>query len=247
MAQLAGTAATMAWDSGLQRRAQDYYLLALRSAHAAGDTAFGANVLAGMARQMLYGDRPQDALELVRLAQDRVRATAGARLRAMLHTREAWAYAVMGRGTDFQRATGQAQEALAATSLSDEPYWINYFDAAELAGVTGGRLLELARQAPREHALSAAEAIHTALEQRAPDARRSYALDWIGLAECHFLVGDTTEAVRSTRQAVNVAGLTQSARVRHQLSRLYPYTVGREVPGSLREVRDQIRSLLAAA
>ncbi|MEU0634492.1 helix-turn-helix domain-containing protein, partial [Streptomyces sp. NPDC005989] len=47
MAQLAGTAATMAWDSGLHRRAQEYYRLALRAAHAGGDVVFGANVLAG--------------------------------------------------------------------------------------------------------------------------------------------------------------------------------------------------------
>ncbi|MGG2458348.1 hypothetical protein ACO0M4_00700 [Streptomyces sp. RGM 3693] len=247
MAQLAGTAATMAWDSGLQRRAQDYYLLALRAAHAAGDTAFGANVLAGMARQMLYGDRPQDALELVRLAQDGVRTTAGPRLRAMLHTREAWAYAAMGRSAAFRRATGQSHEALASTGHSDEPHWISYFDAAELAGVTGGRLLDLARQAPRQHARSAAEAIRTALDHRSPEARRSHALDWIGLAECHFLVGDTTEAAACTRRAVDAAGLTQSARVRDQLSRLYPYTVGREAPGSLREAREEIRTLLAVA
>ncbi|MEU1165686.1 helix-turn-helix domain-containing protein, partial [Streptomyces sp. NPDC005921] len=105
MAQLAGTAATMAWDTGLQRRAQSYYLLALRASHAGGDMVFGANVLVGMARQMLYREQPQDALELVRLAQDGARSVAGPRVRAMLHTREAWAYAAMGRTAAFQRAT----------------------------------------------------------------------------------------------------------------------------------------------
>ncbi|MFE7275566.1 helix-turn-helix domain-containing protein [Streptomyces sp. NPDC057623] len=104
MAYLSGTAATMAWDSGLQRRAQNYYMLALRAAHAGGAAAFGANVLAGMARQMLYRDRPQDALELVHLAQKGARKTAGPRLHAMLHTREAWAYAAMGRAAAFTHA-----------------------------------------------------------------------------------------------------------------------------------------------
>lgn len=244
MAQLAGTAATMAWDSGQQRRAQDYYLVALRSAHAAGDTAFGANVLAGMARQMLYGSRPQDALELVRLAQDGVRTTAGPRLRAMLHTREAWAYAAMGRHAAFRRASAQAGEALSGAG-PEEPYWIRYFDTAELAGVTGGRLLDLARQDPHQHAHTAAQEIRTALDQRGPEASRSHALDWIGLAECHFLVGDITGAVESTHHAVGAAAQTQSGRVRKQLAQLYPYTVGRDVPGPLREARDHIRELLA--
>ncbi|SBV07058.1 hypothetical protein YW3DRAFT_03036 [Streptomyces sp. MnatMP-M77] len=107
MAQLAGTAATMAWDSGLHRRAQDYYRLALRAAHAGGDVVFGANVLAGMARQMLYRDRADDALQLIHLAQEGARDVIGPRVRAMLHTREAWAYAAQGRAAGFQRATAE--------------------------------------------------------------------------------------------------------------------------------------------
>ncbi|MHB6904868.1 helix-turn-helix domain-containing protein [Streptomyces sp. DB-54] len=245
MAQLAGSAATMAWDSGQQRRAQDYYRVALRSAHAAGDARFGANVLAGMARQMLYVNRPQDALELVRLAQDGVRTTAGPRLRAMLHTREAWAYAAMGRHAAFHRATRQAEETLTSASTEEEPYWIGYFDSAELAGVTGGRLLDLARTDPQQHAPTAASAIRAALDQRGPEASRSHALDWIGLAECSFLVGDVAGAAETTRHAVGAAALTQSGRVRQQLAQLYPYTVGRDVPGPLREARDDIRDLLA--
>ncbi|MEU5288833.1 helix-turn-helix domain-containing protein [Streptomyces sp. NPDC020755] len=150
MAQLAGTAATMAWDSGLHRRAQDYYRLALRAAHAGGDVVFGANVLAGMARQMLYRERADDALQLIHLAQEGARDVIGPRARAMLHTREAWAYAAQGRMAGFQRATAKAAEELAsAAGHTDEPYWIAYFDEAELAGVTGGRLLDLARAEPR--------------------------------------------------------------------------------------------------
>ncbi|MFE1775465.1 hypothetical protein [Streptomyces sp. NPDC059008] len=45
--------------------------------------------------------------------------------------------------------------------------------------------------------------------------------------------------------AVGAAAHTQSGRVRQQLAQLYPYTVGRDVPGPLREARDHIRELLA--
>jgi hypothetical protein len=246
MAHLAGTAATMAWDSGLQRRAQDYYRLALRSAHAGDDTVFGANVLAGMARQMLYRQRPQDALELVRLAQDGARGVAGPRVRAMLHTREAWALSAMDRTAAFRRATEQAREALAEAEPGEEPYWIAYFDEAELAGVTGGRLLDLARQNPGSHADAAAGEIRRALDRRGPEAGRSHALDWIGLAECHYLVGDLSGAVDHTHRAVDAAELTQSSRVRSQLGQLYPYTVGQSVSRAVREARDRIRDLLAS-
>ncbi|MGW5231893.1 helix-turn-helix domain-containing protein [Streptomyces nodosus] len=247
MAYLGGTAATIAWDSGRQRQAQSYYLLALRAAHAGGDSAFGANVLAGMARQMLYRDRPQDALELVHMAQKGAAATAGPRLRAMLHTREAWAYAAMERGAAFQRATKEAADVLAGAGTDDdEPYWIAYFDDAELAGVTGGRLLDLARREPQQHAAKAADFILQAVTRRGPEAGRSHALDMIGLAECHFLLGDVTGAADFTGRAVEAAARTQSARVRTQLGQLYPYTAGRGVSPRVAEVRTMIRDLLSS-
>lgn len=246
MAQLSGTAATMAWDSGHQRRAQDYYRLALRAAHAGEDISFGANVLAGMARQMLYTDCPTDALELIRLAQDGSRGLSGPRVRAMLRTREAWAYAAMGRVAAFRRATGQAEEELASAGpQEEEPHWIGYFDQAELTGVTGGRLLDLARADPRSHSEAAAEHIRTALDARGTEAGRSHALDRIGLAETRFLAGDLTGAVAETRRAVEAASLTQSSRVRTQLGALYQYTVGRSESRAVREARDSIREQLA--
>ncbi|MFD4261959.1 helix-turn-helix domain-containing protein [Streptomyces sp. NPDC058534] len=246
MAYLGGTAATMAWDSGMQKQAQSYYLLALRAAHAAGDAAFGANVLAGMARQMLYRDRPQDALELVHLAQKGVRGEAGPRLRAMLHTREAWAYAAMGRAAAFRRATSEAMEALADGDGDEEPYWVAYFDDAELAGVTGGRLLDMARDDPQQHAEAAAESIRGALAGRGSEAGRSHALDLIGLAECHFLMGDVTGAVDHTHRAVEASARTRSNRVRTQLGLLYPYTVGRSSSRTVGEARARIREVLSS-
>lgn len=197
-----------------------------------------------MARQMLYNDRPQDALELVRLAQDGARHTAGPRLRAMLHTREAWALARMNRPSSFRRATGQAAEALSDAGRIDEPYWIGYFDDAELAGVTGGRLLDMARSDPRAYADQAADHIRTALGQRSTEASRGHALDWIGLAECAFLLGDITSAADHSHRAVEVAYGLHSGRVRTRLAQLYPYTVGDSVPRAIADVRGSIRTLL---
>jgi transcriptional regulator with XRE-family HTH domain len=246
LAQLAGTAAGMAWDSGLQRRAQDYYRLSLRAAHAGGDRLWGANVLAGMARQMLYANRPGDALDLVRLAQDGAREVAGPRVRAMLHTREAWALAALGRPSAFNRATEQARQELAgAAGGEEEPYWIGYFDAAELAGTTGGRVLELARADPRAHADRAGEEIREALAQRGPEAGRSIALDRLGLAEVYFLAGDLRAAVVETHAAADAAERVQSGRVREGMAWLYSYTVGHGASGPVREARARLREQLA--
>jgi hypothetical protein len=83
MAQLSETAAIMSWDSGRQALAQRYYVLSLRASKAAGDRAFGANVMAAMARQLLYLGHASDALELVRLAQDDSSGYATASVRSM--------------------------------------------------------------------------------------------------------------------------------------------------------------------
>jgi hypothetical protein len=194
---------------------------------------------------MLYRDRPQDALELVHLAQKGARKAVGPRVRAMLHTREAWAYAAMDRVAAFKRATGEATETLAEVDAGEEPYWIAYFDEAELAGVTGGRLLDMARNDP-QHAEAAAEGIRGALATRGAEAGRSHALDLIGLAECHFLMGDFTGAVEQTHRAVDAAACTQSNRVRAQLGRLYPYTVGRSASRTVSDARTRIRELLSS-
>lgn len=243
LAQLSATAASMAWDAGLQRRAQDYYQLALRAAHAGDDTLFGANTLAAMARQMLYLDRAGDALELVHLAQHGIRRQRAPRVRAMLATREAWAYAAMGRTSAFRRTTEEAADHLADAG-ADEPYWIHYFGEAELNGVTGGRLLDLARREPRQYADQAAASIQAALDIRGPEAGRSYTLDVIGLAECHFLTGDLTGAVTHTRRAVQAASTTRSRRVREQLAALYPHTIGLTAKPVV-EARSMIRDLLS--
>jgi hypothetical protein len=156
------------------------------------------------------------------------------------------AYAALGRVAGFQRATTRAAESLAdAGPDEDEPYWIAYFDDAELAGVTGGRLLDLARRDPRQYAERAASEIRTALSSRGAEAGRSHALDRIGLAECHFLAGDISSGVAETHHAVAAARLTQSGRVRAQLGRLYPYTVGHSASRPMRQARDSIRDLLS--
>lgn len=199
-----------------------------------------------MARQLLYANRPADALDLIRLARDGSRAVAGPRLRAMLLTREAWALASMGRTATFSRATEEARTELAdAGDPGDEPYWIAYSDTAELAGTTGGRHLELARDNPREHAEHAGEEIRRALATRKPGADRSTALDSLGLAETYFLVGDVGTAVTGTHAALDVAERVQSGRVREGMAWLYSYTVRPAASAQVREARARLRGQLA--
>lgn len=163
----------------------------------------------------------------------------------MLHTREAWALAALGRTAAFNRATEQARQDLADATPDDEPHWIAYFDDAELAGVTGGRLLDMARQDPRAHAGRAEEEIRQALATRGAEAGRSHALDRIGPAEVYFLVGDLASACTEAHAAVDVAETVQSGRVRAGLADLYGYTIGHGASAQVGQARARLREQLA--
>jgi hypothetical protein len=244
MSHLAETAAMMSWDSGYQGLAQRYYVMAFRAAKTAGDWSFGAYALAGMARQLLYLGHPMDALELVRVAQETSAGHATPAVRAMLYTREAWGYANLGRVTAFERATDNAEEALADSRSADEPYWIGYFDQAELEGTTGGRLLELAHQDKR-YAGETIERISRAVALRGAGRLRSSALDQIGLAEASLIEGECEKAAAQGEAATAVVEQTLSDRVRVKLVELYRTSDAHASVPAIADLRERIRSVLA--
>ncbi|WP_181699002.1 hypothetical protein [Nocardia sp. GTS18] len=256
-ALLAETAATMSWDSGEQHTAQGYYMLSARSAREADDPGLFANALAGLARQMLtlqpqsegldrivYSrDRANDALELVRLAHDVVGRSITPTTRALLHTREAWAYAKLGRPAAFHRAADKAQSAFADACPADDPYWLHYFDAAELSGTLGGRLLELARTEPG-FADAAAEAITSAIALRRPERWRSSALDRLGIAEARLIQGEYDEALRLGEAAIEDVSKTNSHRVQAKALEVYQRTGECGTSRPVIELRDMLHPLV---
>jgi transcriptional regulator with XRE-family HTH domain/tetratricopeptide (TPR) repeat protein len=220
MADLGTTAAEISWDCGLERQAQEYYGLALHCAYAGGDFALGANVLAGIARQMLCLGHPQDALDLVRLARQRLDRTTDPRLLARLDAREAWAFTALARVPAFQRATMQAREHIAAAPTVGGAHWIADYDDADISGVIGARLMELARHSQKQYAENAFAALSHPL-QSTRKCGRDFAIDQIALAECCFLLGDTTAAVEETDRALNALEYTQSRRPLVRLGELF--------------------------
>ena len=248
MAHLAETAAMMSWDSGMHAAAQRYYILALRASKEAKEYAFGANILASMARQLLYMGRPDDALELIRLAEDGAKGRAPGAVWSMLHTREAWAYAKLGRVHAFRRATGKAEDALADADRAEDPYWIRYFDEAELAGVTGGRLLDLAQEHSDNptYAREAESLIDRALKLRRPESMRSFSLDQAGLAQTYFLQRELEQAVSAGHRAIDLAEQTHSDRVHEQLADLYRIAVPHQHEPAVRDFTEHLSTALCA-
>ncbi len=116
---------------------------------------------------------------------------------------------------------------MAGADRSEDPYWIRYFDEAELTGVTGGRLLDLAQEhrGSPVYAREAEALIDRALKLRRPESMRSFSLDQAGLAQTYFLQSELEQAVSAGHKAIDLAEQTQSDRVRVQLADLYQLAV----------------------
>ncbi|WP_223198819.1 helix-turn-helix domain-containing protein [Solihabitans fulvus] len=244
-AELAKVAASMSWDAGLHDAAQRYYVLAVRMAKAGRNDPFAAMCLASMARQMFDLGRPEDGLELVQLGQYGTRRTATPTLRAVLLTREAWAYAQMGQVREFHRAIGNAQDCFATRDPAAEPSWLEAFDEAELEGVIGARLRDLAAHDPRQAPL-AEQHIRRALALRDPTLVRNRAFDVIGLARTRMVAGEPEDACQLIQGVLPTAVRLRSGRVLRKLQDFARESADHRALPAVRETRDAIRTVRPA-
>ncbi|MFF9089537.1 hypothetical protein ACF1BE_24535 [Streptomyces sp. NPDC014991] len=218
-AELAELAGWMSYDVGLQPTAQKYFVLALHAAKEAGDKPLGSYILASMSRQMIHLGRPEDALELIHLAQYGSRDCASPRTQSMLYAMEARAYANMGQPGRTKRAVRMAEDTFAEADEWDEPDpdWIRFFSEAELYGENSHSYRDLAYVAGRSptYASLAEPLMRRAVELFAKDSehQRSYALNLIGVATVHLLQREPEESTAYAAQAMDIAKKVRSERV----------------------------------
>jgi hypothetical protein len=218
-AELAELAGWMSYDVGLQPTAQKYFVLALHAAKEAGDRPLGSYVLSSMSRQMIHLGRPDDALELIHLAQYGSRDCASPRTQAMLYAMEARAYANMGQPGRCKRAVRMAEDTFAEADDWDEPDpdWIRFFSEAELYGETSHSFRDLAYVAGRSPAYAslAEPLMRSAVELFADDDehQRSYALNLVGMATVHLLRREPEQSAGLVTEAMGIARKVRSERV----------------------------------
>lgn len=95
---------------------------------------------------MIHLGRPDDALELVHLAQYGSRDCAGPRTQAMLYAMEARAHAALGNPGKCKRAARMAEATFAELedATGPEPSWIRFFTEAELSSENAHSYRDLA-------------------------------------------------------------------------------------------------------
>ncbi|OIK29067.1 hypothetical protein [Streptomyces malaysiense] len=230
-AELAELAGWMSYDVGLQPTAQKYFVLALHAAKEAGDRPLGSYILSSMSRQMIHLGRPDDALELVHLAQYGSRDCAGPRTQAMLYAMEARAYANMGQPGRTKRAVRMAEDTFSEVDEWDEPDpdWIRFFSEAELYAENSHSFRDLAYSAGRSPAYAslAEPLMRRAVDLFAKDGehQRSYALNLIGMATVHLLQDEPEAGAEFASRAMTVAKKVRSERVNTRIRK----TVGTAV------------------
>ncbi|WBO63603.1 transcriptional repressor NsdA [Streptomyces camelliae] len=218
-AELAELAGWMSYDVGLQPTAQKYFVLALHAAKEAGDKPLGSYILSSMSRQMIHLGRPDDALELIHLAQYGSRDCASPRTQSMLYAMEARAYANMGQPGKTKRAVRMAEDTFTEADEWDEPDpdWIRFFSEAELYGENSHSFRDLAYVAGRSPAYAslAEPLMQRAVEMFAkdPEHQRSYALNLIGKATVHLLQREPEQGTEYATRAMEIAKKVRSERV----------------------------------
>ncbi|MGW1893851.1 DNA-binding protein NsdB [Streptomyces sp. NPDC002004] len=246
-ANLAVLAGWMSHDVGLEPTAQKYFVIAAHAAREGGDRPRAGEALSRAARQMVHLGRPDDALDLMKLAKSGSGDQTLPRTRAMLYTIEAWAQASMGHGQAMRRTLGAAEE-LFVSDKGDvpPPSWMQMFDEADLHGMQA-----LAYRTLAEHEAGAANTAQRhakeALALRAGGRDRSRIFDYISLASACFIADDPEQADRYARLALVSMGSNSSQRTWDRLREMYRLTAQYAGYPKIEDLREEIMLALPKA
>ncbi|MGY0491790.1 hypothetical protein [Streptomyces sp. WG-D5] len=193
----------MSYDACHHGLAQRYFLQALRLAQDGNDRRLAGSILSAMSHQATFLGRYTEAATLARAALMGISAVATPTLRAQFHAMEARALARTGDVRGCEAALTAATRALESRNAEDEPEWITYFDAAELAAEAAHcfRDVNSARQAVA-HAENAMSGSHV----------RSDFFATMVLADAHLRAGDIEEACQVAVDALDLGENLKSAR-----------------------------------
>ncbi|WP_128380406.1 helix-turn-helix transcriptional regulator [Streptomyces cavernae] len=208
LAEAARMCGWLHFDVGHQALAQRYYVTSLRASASANDAQVGANTLAFMAIQVYSEGNPQDAVGLVRTAQDATMRRTTPRVRAMLHARVARALSKTGAGTACFNALDSARTEYARGPHDDDPSWSYWLNEGEIEMLAGSSALDL--EDPRR-ALTHFERARQA--QYAVDGYvRDNVLYLTRTARAHLQLGDLDAACAAATDAFTQNAALDSSR-----------------------------------
>jgi len=187
----------------------------------------GGRLLSNMSHQATYLGNFDLAVQLARAAQEGSRNATSATTMAMFLAMEARAHAGNGEDGACSRALREAERYFEKSDSADDPLWIRYFDAAELAG-EGAHCFRDLRSPKTTH-----EFVTRAIELTDPVYVRTLAFVRLVHAASYVQQREPGQAVAVARGAIELAGSLKSHRylryIRDLRSDLAPYEGESEV------------------
>ncbi|RSO08470.1 hypothetical protein DMH18_20260 [Streptomyces sp. WAC 06783] len=246
-ANLAVLAGWMSHDVGLEPTAQKYFVIAAHAAREGGDRPRAGEALSRAARQMVHLGRPDDALDLMKLAKSGSGGETLPRTRAMLYTIEAWAQAAKGQGQAMRRTLGEAEE-LFVSDRGDvpPPSWMQMFDEADLHGMQALAFRTLAEHDPKAARIAQVHA-KQALRLRDAGRQRSTIFDYLSMASACFIGNDPEQADRYARLALVSIKENSSHRTWDRLREMYRLTNQYSDYAKIQDLREEIQRVMPRA
>jgi tetratricopeptide (TPR) repeat protein len=211
-----------AYDAGRHGAAQRYFVQGLRLAREANDRLMGGQILANLSHQANYLGNVSEAIQFARAAQAATVGEASATVRAMFLAMEARALASIGDSQACAAVLHRAEQAFDQRNPGDDPDWISYFDAWELAGEAAHCFRDLGQ--PHEtlrFVEQAIDPVHT--------PARTRALIEMVRAAGALRSGDLEQAISIATGAVGLAGSLQSSRYLQYVADLHGLLTGKNV------------------
>jgi hypothetical protein len=134
-----------AYDAGRLGAAQRYYAQGLRLAREAGDELLGGWMLASLSHQANFSGRFDDAVQLARASYSATRGSPCVTVACLSRAMEARALASLGEAQGCARVLHRAEQMFDRRNPDDEPAWIAFFNAEELAGEAAHCYMDLGR------------------------------------------------------------------------------------------------------
>ncbi|WP_345680055.1 XRE family transcriptional regulator [Yinghuangia aomiensis] len=208
-----------AFDAGYHERSDAHYRSSLAAAQQAGDLPLAANALIFTSYQLV--STQHTGSEAAAVACGMIPPDAPHTVRALLHERLAWAYAVEGNGCECERALAVAEDAINRPDPQSQPDWSAWVDRDEVSIMAGRCWAELRRP------LRAVHALEGALDRFQDTHARDKALYLTWLADAYIDACEIDEAVATVDRAMELSQGVGSTRPHQRakavMTRLAPY------------------------
>lgn len=211
LAEQAQQAGWAAFDGGRHHDATSLYEDSHTAAVDAKDAALAGNALAFLAYQAVNRDRAA-GIQIAARSCDTAGPGAAPGVRALLHERLAWAYAVAGLPAETERALSAAESALDEIDGCPQPDWVAWVDRNELKIMSGRCWTELRRPLRAVPTLEAALASYADIHAR----DKSLYLSW--LADSYLTAGEVEQSAKATSRALDLSAGVASVRPRQRLA-----------------------------